>query len=230
MVDLAIKLGHSILECFLSNSRRRQRSTAIVKLGHGATRRELAEIERGFTQNSALIPTVTRTGRESARVVRPRHRPPSGTTTRAPDDGKGRFTFVSETQLLAGDDGREGCASTGGAGWCKPDQADKCRAKEVAVRKRYSGSEKAANFLPDRGPGPGEEGWEGEASGQPLFYNMVRPVQRRRCRSSHKFVTRQMGLRLSLTLALTKGISSRLFEREVERRDVHETEPRSPSL
>ena len=75
MVDLAIKLGHSILECFLSNSRRRQRSTAIVKLGHGATRRELAEIERGFTQNSALIPTVTRTGRESARVVRPRVTP-----------------------------------------------------------------------------------------------------------------------------------------------------------
>lgn len=46
MVDLAIKLGHSILESLLSNSRRRQRSTAIVKLGHGATRRELAEIER----------------------------------------------------------------------------------------------------------------------------------------------------------------------------------------
>ena len=50
------------------------------------------------------------------------HRPPSGTTTRAPDDGKGRFTFVSETQQLAGDDGREGCASTGGAGWRKPAQ------------------------------------------------------------------------------------------------------------
>lgn len=46
------------------------------------------------------------------------HSPPSCTTTRAPDDGKGRFTFVSETQQLAGDDGREGCASTGGAGWC----------------------------------------------------------------------------------------------------------------
>lgn len=46
MVDLAIKLGHSILECFLNNSRRRQHSTAIVKLGHGTTRRELAEIER----------------------------------------------------------------------------------------------------------------------------------------------------------------------------------------
>ncbi|KAF9601472.1 hypothetical protein IFM89_020239 [Coptis chinensis] len=43
MVDLAIKLGDSILECFLSNSRRRQRATAIIKLGHGAIRRELAE-------------------------------------------------------------------------------------------------------------------------------------------------------------------------------------------
>lgn len=36
--------------------------------------------------------------------------------------------------------------------------ADKCRAKEVAVSAGYSGSKKAANFLPDRGPGPGEEG------------------------------------------------------------------------
>ncbi|KAL5741513.1 hypothetical protein ACOSP7_028245 [Xanthoceras sorbifolium] len=38
IVDLAI--SHSILECFLSNSRRRQRSTAIVNLGYGVTRRE----------------------------------------------------------------------------------------------------------------------------------------------------------------------------------------------
>jgi aspartate carbamoyltransferase catalytic subunit len=38
MVDLA---GHSILECFFNNSRRRQRSFAIVKLG--VKRRELAE-------------------------------------------------------------------------------------------------------------------------------------------------------------------------------------------
>jgi len=53
MVDLAIKLGHSILESFFSNSRRRQRSIAIVKLGNGATRRELAERERDLP---ALIP------------------------------------------------------------------------------------------------------------------------------------------------------------------------------
>lgn len=32
------------------------------------------------------------------------------------------------------------------------------------------------------------------------------------------------------TVGAKKGISSRLFEREVERRDVDETEPRSPSL
>ncbi|KAL5739335.1 hypothetical protein ACOSQ2_028515 [Xanthoceras sorbifolium] len=38
IVDLAI--SHSILECFLSNSRRRHRSTAIVNLGYGVTRRE----------------------------------------------------------------------------------------------------------------------------------------------------------------------------------------------
>lgn len=54
MVDLAMKLGHSILECFLSNNRRRQRSTAIVKLGHSATRRELAEIESPKLRSDTL--------------------------------------------------------------------------------------------------------------------------------------------------------------------------------
>lgn len=79
----------------------------------------------------------------------------------APARGEGKV-FVSETEQLAGDDGREGCASTGGeAGWCTSRiklLADKCRAKEVAVSAVKGSSEKAANFLPDRGPGPGEEG------------------------------------------------------------------------
>ncbi|KAK6923548.1 hypothetical protein RJ641_011852 [Dillenia turbinata] len=50
MVDLAIKLGHLILECFLSNSRRRQRSTAIVKLGHDNEERKTGEARHEHTQ------------------------------------------------------------------------------------------------------------------------------------------------------------------------------------
>ncbi|ERM99374.1 hypothetical protein AMTR_s00235p00022600 [Amborella trichopoda] len=134
-------------------------------------------------------------------------------------EGTGRWegkVFVSETQQLARDGGREGCASTSGAGWCTSRiklLADKCHAKEVAISAMKGSSEKAGNFLPDRGPSPGEEGWKGEASEQPLKYNMVRPVQRRHCKSTHR-----------------KGISSRLLKREVKKRDVHEIEPRSPSL
>lgn len=55
-----MKLGHSILECFLSNNHRRQRSTAIVKLEHSATRRELAEIERDLLRSDTLRKTWVR--------------------------------------------------------------------------------------------------------------------------------------------------------------------------
>ncbi|KAL2469040.1 hypothetical protein Fot_50616 [Forsythia ovata] len=38
MVNLAIKLGHLILECFINNNHRRWHFTAIVKLGCGTIR------------------------------------------------------------------------------------------------------------------------------------------------------------------------------------------------
>lgn len=56
-------------------------------------------------------------------------------------------------------------------------------------------------------------GHRGRGGERAMKYNMVRPVQRRRCRSSHQFVTRQMGLRLSLTLALRRG-SRAAYSRE----------------